>query len=382
MGKDTHKGRVGSSNDRALIFVLRNEARSSAGVALTLTMLGAGITEWVPIRRYLLFAAVIAVSNVASALMASRALRFLKSGVSDVQWLLKCEMLLSGLGGCIWGLAPLLLGLTIDPAPSAVIVIFQGSLLSITTISLGTDRFRYLVFSLPLVVCTVISNMVIGGRLQHIVAAGIVLFGLFLQGLQREIGRTFSENLDLSSQLEKLAKTDALTGIVNRHGWNEAIVEAIASEDRASRFGIVVADVDRFKGMNDTFGHEVGDQVLVSIAQRLASVVKSGDTVARLGGDEFGVLLRNIESEADLSSIVERIRNNLEHDVIHSGVATAVSISLGAALSDGTLRPAEVLASADRAMYADKRLRKLTLSNGAAGASDSAFPLRSSLLSR
>jgi two-component system, cell cycle response regulator len=117
---------------------------------------------------------------------------------------------------------------------------------------------------------------------------------------------------------------------------------------------VLFCDLDRFKEVNDTFGHDTGDQVLIVIASRLAEQVRSGDTVARLGGDEFVVLVEDMDGP-HVQSLVERIRRSVADPIVVGGETMGVTVSIGiASLRAGTCSVDAVLRDADRAMYTAK----------------------------
>lgn len=363
---------------RATELVLQNEQRSPIGVALTMLLFGIGVNQWVPMASYLPFALLIVSLNTASAVSAAL---ILKSMVHhrERRFLTRFQIASSALGGCAWGLGPLLLHMPDDPTPHAIIVIFQGALLTITTTSMGADRRRYLAFSAPMVVFGVVTNLVEHQRLQLTVALGMTVFGILLYNLNKEVHKTFLNNVTLTIRNERLveelseanaaleidndklqlmALTDQLTGVANRNGWDLAL-RASMQEPSTTDLAVVIADVDNFKQVNDTLGHEAGDLVLESIARRLSSAVKATDTVARLGGDEFGILLHHVASDADLDKIRDRIIASLSHDFTYDGFVQTVTMSLGAARYRTGLSISDLLREADRDLYAMKRQRQV-----------------------
>ena len=149
------------------------------------------------------------------------------------------------------------------------------------------------------------------------------------------------------------ARTDALTGLTNRRGWFEGCTLLLA-DPHALPITVLLIDLDRFKAVNDTFGHEAGDRLLVGVAARLAAVMRRDDLLARLGGDEFVVVLPATPAEAGLQ-IAHRL-----HDVLteHGDPAERpVSGTIGVTTSASPTMPAALLAAADRAMYQAKNLR-------------------------
>lgn len=161
-----------------------------------------------------------------------------------------------------------------------------------------------------------------------------------------------------SADQERLALTDQLTGLANRSALRAAADEAHETSRRTGeRFALLALDLDRFKQINDTLGHHVGDEVLRITASRLTGAVRSGDTVARLGGDEFAILLPDITGDGSPAEVTARLRVLLDDPVVVDGHVLRVATSVGAALfpSDGEDLET-LLRAADRAMYADKLL--------------------------
>ena len=120
-------------------------------------------------------------------------------------------------------------------------------------------------------------------------------------------------------------------------------------------FAVLYLDLDRFKAINDSLGHQAGDELLVNTARRLERCLRPGDTLARLGGDEFTVLLDSINCEADATGVAERIHEELAAPVEVRGFEMFTSVSVGIALSSaGYERPDDMLRDADTAMYRAK----------------------------
>jgi diguanylate cyclase (GGDEF)-like protein len=174
------------------------------------------------------------------------------------------------------------------------------------------------------------------------------------------IVRNYTERKMLERQLAHQAFHDALTGLPNRALFSDRLDHALT---RAARRGVLVAvlflDLDRFKVVNDSLGHDVGDQLLVAVAELLRNCVRSGDTVARLGGDEFTVLLEDLATPADASQVAERIMAAMQAPFQLAGHEVCVSASLGIALSSGKgSTPEDLLRDADAALYRSKNRGK------------------------
>jgi len=156
-------------------------------------------------------------------------------------------------------------------------------------------------------------------------------------------------------QAEARATTDALTGLPNR-GYFDEFCTLLARRRRAEdSVGVLMVDIDRFKRLNDSHGHQVGDEVLRAVAGAIAGAVREDDVPARYGGEEFAVLLRNPTLEVAVD-VGERVRQAVaDLDLSRLGVA-AVSVSVGAAVASDADEPIDsVIEQADRALYLAKR---------------------------
>jgi diguanylate cyclase (GGDEF)-like protein len=176
------------------------------------------------------------------------------------------------------------------------------------------------------------------------------------QRLEAVIARRTEELQRSKQQIEMIAYLDAMTGLPNRRLFAERFANFRASADRnRSGFTLVLADLDNFKGINDSFGHAAGDTVLIAAAQRLGTVTREVDVVARLGGDEFAILLEaTVEPEA-IGGVCERILRRFGETVSAEGHLVQIGISMGCAVypRDG-LTQSELYRVADRALYEAK----------------------------
>ena len=166
-----------------------------------------------------------------------------------------------------------------------------------------------------------------------------------------------SERKRAEERLTHDAFHDVLTGLPNRSLFTSLLDRCIARLKRRYdyRFAVLFLDIDRFKVINDSLGHMVGDQLLVAASKRLASCLRPGDTVARLGGDEFTILLDDIIDEKDAIRVAERIQAELMAAFKIGSNEVFTSASIGIALSGPAYRrPEEILRDADTAMYRAK----------------------------
>jgi diguanylate cyclase (GGDEF)-like protein len=147
---------------------------------------------------------------------------------------------------------------------------------------------------------------------------------------------------------------DPLTGLLNRAGLREHVDLAWANRTRAAPMAILFGDLDGFKHVNDTLGHDAGDEVLVHVAQRLRTAVRACDVVARWGGDEFVVLCPTIENTTDATGIAERMRLALGAPFRVGPGRADVGISIGIAVDTGQPLPDLLVKDADAAAYRAK----------------------------
>nr|WP_294514427.1 EAL domain-containing protein [uncultured Rhodopila sp.] len=157
------------------------------------------------------------------------------------------------------------------------------------------------------------------------------------------------------SQIAFLAHHDPLTRLPNRILFHDRIQQALARVDRGHGFAVLCLDLDRFKMVNDTLGHPIGDVLLRQVAERLQACVREGDSVARLGGDEFAVILLNLDDPAAVDALATRIIEVVSTGYEVEGHQISIGTSIGMALSpaDGTA-PYELLKKADTALYGAK----------------------------
>lgn len=127
------------------------------------------------------------------------------------------------------------------------------------------------------------------------------------------------ERKKLEIELEKQANYDKLTGLPNRRLFFERLERLIVeSESDRTQFALLFIDLDGFKDINDKYGHEAGDEVLITVGQRIQNCIRKSDTVARMGGDEYSVLLRGVENKKAISNVVQKIHKALQ-EVMHIG---------------------------------------------------------------
>lgn len=160
-----------------------------------------------------------------------------------------------------------------------------------------------------------------------------------------------------AQRLSHMAYFDQLTGLANRAMLRNRLHHAVASAQRSgSLFALAYVDLDSFKPVNDTYGHDVGDEFLQEVGCRLSAAVRPCDLVARLGGDEFALVIENLQGKDEIQRILERLRGELERTAEIAGHQLPMSASLGIAVYPNVAdNPEALLRRADEAMYRAKK---------------------------
>ncbi|MCI4627208.1 MAG: sensor domain-containing diguanylate cyclase, partial [Candidatus Magnetoovum sp. WYHC-5] len=169
------------------------------------------------------------------------------------------------------------------------------------------------------------------------------------QQLQHEI----SERKTVEDKLKQIAHFDTLTGLPNRRIFFDRLTQILhISRRNSTSFAILFMDLNRFKYVNDTLGHEYGDMLLKEVAKRLLTCIRQSDTVARLGGDEFTVLLAQVKQESDAAIVAEKIIKVIEQPFYLEGQECSIGVSIGISTYKSDSDAVDVLVQkADTAMY-------------------------------
>jgi diguanylate cyclase (GGDEF)-like protein/PAS domain S-box-containing protein len=168
--------------------------------------------------------------------------------------------------------------------------------------------------------------------------------------------RDVTDRRRLEDELQRQAFFDALTGLPNRAVFRDRLAHALARAERTrDRVAIVLLDLDGFKVVNDSLGHDAGDELLVEVGRRLIDACRGGDTVARLGGDEFAILMEDAVSEDAAVALAERMQRALATPFSVKGREAFIGASIGIAFAGGAgAGPEEMIRNADTAMYEAK----------------------------
>lgn len=259
-----------------------------------------------------------------------------------------------------WSGLPLLYWINHVPGFEAV------SVLILTAQLVHAQAFTYRSIPLLLVVGGIPSMMMLAlpwldGRILSVqfftvTFAALLAIGYVIASVHAN-RKTAQTLRNAQEELEYFAYFDALTSLANRRMFLEHLRRLITLSGRhGSHFALLLIDLDRFKDINDTLGHDAGDALLVEISARLRRAVRANDQVARLGGDEFAVLLQNADNAEEIEQVCMRIVNSFAKDVQFNGERIPASASVGVAVfpEDGD-REESLYKSADVALYEAKR---------------------------
>lgn len=171
------------------------------------------------------------------------------------------------------------------------------------------------------------------------------------------ISEDISKTKRKEKNLQKMAFYDYLTGLPNRRLFDERIEQAILTSQKTGNVtGLLVLDCDKFKQINDTLGHDIGDEVIKKFASRTESILYKKDTLSRVGGDEFTVVTPEVDNLEQLSSICERILNAVKEPMFIKGEFIQITISIGVSSYPNTGTLDELYKEADRNLYKSKNL--------------------------
>lgn len=173
------------------------------------------------------------------------------------------------------------------------------------------------------------------------------------------IVRDVSLQKDYETKLEFFAYHDPLTGMANRRYFQETLESALIDyKEKNKNFAVLLLDIDKFKGINDKWGHETGDAVIQEFGKRLQLGIYKGDLAARLGGDEFVVFLPGVDSHKAAKVVVERIREAMKQPWQLENTVLEVSTSIGMTMPEPGSTLSSVLKEADKAMYDEKNAKR------------------------
>lgn len=172
------------------------------------------------------------------------------------------------------------------------------------------------------------------------------------------ISRDISERYSMQEALKQMAYYDHLSGLPNRRAFDDRLQDLIDTESQESSLALLLVDGNQFKQINDTYGHDAGDAVIVEMAKRLSTSVRQNDLVARLGGDEIGILLEQIRTHDQIEAIIDRIIKAFKEPFLYKHATIPIEIALGIALYPQDAQDKKALfIAADNALYESKKTR-------------------------
>jgi diguanylate cyclase (GGDEF)-like protein len=172
--------------------------------------------------------------------------------------------------------------------------------------------------------------------------------------------RDISERKKAELKLENLALKDPLTGLANRHAFMSVMEHAQNKANRTQhKMAVLFIDLDGFKTVNDDYGHDAGDAVLIAMANRMQHCLRQADHISRMGGDEFMVLIEDVLKQEEVRIIAEKLSEDVSQPYVYEGVQLRLTASIGVAMyPDDHQDIAELIKMADKAMYQAKHAGK------------------------
>ena len=240
--------------------------------------------------------------------------------------------------------------------PLLIIVVYGRRLVAVVTALILGPLEVYVDHVVP-------ARFTLPSGVDYAVTLTVVLAGvIFIADALRKHGQYFDLRL---SRAEQDAVRDPVTHLPNRRAFEKELRKALDAHRDAGKIAVLFTDLNGFKDVNDTLGHDVGDKALAAAGARLAHVLRDTDFVARLGGDEFGVIVPGITDLRDVDHILDSITRafnspfNINLKILRMGISIGVSVYP----DDGTTEK-ELLARADDRMYAAKRSHKMVIRRG------------------
>lgn len=350
------------ARDERIRLLYRQAAATITGGAAAAVLLDGLIWSRVPLHNAVAWTAVFAViTALRYALVAAHAHMGDRYSAEHWERLFTFGALLAGIA---WGLDTLWLFPGQELDYQFYIVIVGMGLAAGAASSLSAAPRAYLCFLFPTVLPAAVRILMEPGTLPMVAGISAIVFCLAMVAIGMNNTRMMTTalrlrfiNLELAHELEALATRDSLTGLPNRLILVERLSSALKRADRGEHdVAVAFVDCDGFKKINDTYGHQAGDEYLKHVARTLQASVREVDTVARLGGDEFIVLLERCGDKETVERIVRRMLATRAQELQIGSVLLKTRFSVGVSCypRDGT-DPEALIQQADEAMYAAKR---------------------------
>lgn len=349
--------------DERIRLLYRQAAVTITAASAAAVLLAGLMWSRVPLRNAVSWSIIFVVVTLARYVLIAACARY-RDRLNNARWE---ELFTAGalLAGISWGLDALWMFPAGQLDYQFFVVIVGMGLAAGAASSLSASPVAYLCFLLPTVLPASLRILLLEhGALPEVAGASAIIFCIAMIVVGANNARMMTAalrlrfiNLELAKELERLATRDSLTGLPNRLILVERLASALKRADRGEHdVAIAFVDCDGFKKINDTYGHQAGDEYLKHIGRALQSAVREVDTVARLGGDEFIVLLERCGDKATVERIVRRMLATTSQELRIGAVALQPCMSVGVSCypRDGT-EPETLIHQADEAMYAAKR---------------------------
>ncbi len=260
--------------------------------------------------------------------------------------------------GCTWAVVPVAFFADASNGGQLVITCLCAGMLAGGAFAFATIPVAAIGFMVPILIGTAICIGKIGDYTYVLVAVLVVVYTCVLLRGVFDYSFEFSNSLIRQLAAEKAVREDLLTHLPNRFAFNESLEACLLQLSLSGEpFAIFLLDLDRFKEVNDQFGHFVGDEFLIQVAARLHRCAKDTDVVARIGGDEFALIAKKLANSEDALAVAERIAASFAQPFLveQHEIAGGASIGIVLAPRDGTTS-SELLKHVDVALYRSKKI--------------------------
>lgn len=261
------------------------------------------------------------------------------------------------LHGSLWACLPIFFYSAADAQQQFAIACISMATMYTGGFALGMIPVAMLAHVLPIAIGTLVTLLIAQNPFYSLVAATVTVYSVVTMAAASSRARMAARRCASEVAAEEGALRDELTQLPNRVAFRDELARAFARHSRQNeRFALMCFDLDCFKNVNDSMGHEIGDAVLREAAARVRTSIRETDMVARLGGDEFALIAGDIRSIEDATSIAERIIGafSAPFEIMDRTLPVSVSIGVAIAPSDG-VDPESLMRNADSAMYATKQ---------------------------
>lgn len=209
---------------------------------------------------------------------------------------------------------------------------------------------------------TMVSSSVAESRLDGLVGLVLNIHDItMLKKMREELYKRKEKYKELSKHYNRLANYDELTGIPNRRLFFNKLELAVKNYKKSGKkFALVFIDLDGFKAINDSYGHDIGDSLLVEVSNKFVALIRKQDIIARVGGDEFVIIFSDLQKDLEMDNILQRMKERFLEPIIINNIICHIGISLGISkCPEDSITTDELIKIADKRMYKHKNSRKI-----------------------